>query len=286
VTDGSPTNLTHLPISGSARSQTIDFSSLNSLASCQWRWHARYVLGLPDRPGTAATLGTLMGDLTALFWEGNDWRPFLLETVRQWKADNPEAEFVPDWLDKAYWLMERYETHYGAERDQVKVIGTEVFFRLRLPGRYGYLCGAIDQLQEIDGKVWVREGKTMSDWSKMDQHERSLQTTFYLWAAQQLGYEPWGILLDGIRTYRWKRDEHPPADSFERRWLDRGPIHLANAVAEADKGLMLARELITGRLQPLRSIDQHCQWCPYKNECNADLGFNDLIVPEEFEWAE
>jgi len=153
-------------------------------------------------------------------------------------------------------------------------------------GCYGYLCGAIDQLLEIDGKAWVREGKTMADFSKMDQHERSHQTTFYMWAARQLGYEPWGILLDGIRTYQWKRDAHPPADSFERRWLDRGDQHLENAIREADIGLQLARELISGRLRPLRNISDHCGWCPYKNECNEDLGHSDLVVPNEFEMAE
>lgn len=282
------TSLTHLPITGTKRAPTIDFSSLSSLASCQWRWHQRYVLGGPDAPGQAAMLGTLMGDLTGLFWERKDWEPYLKETQRQFVEAqvNEEWASVPEWMDKAGWLMERYEEHYGPERAEVRVLGTEVWFKLRLPKRYGYLVGAIDQIQEIDGKVWIREGKTMGDWSKMDQHERSHQTTFYLWAAQQLGYEPWGILLDGIRTYRWKRDYHPPADSFERRWLDRGPVHIENCIREAGIGLSLARELIAGRLSPLRNIGDQCGWCSYKNECNADLGHNDLVVPDEFGWSE
>lgn len=284
----SPQNLTHLPISGTKRSPTIDFSSLQMLAGCQWKWWYRYVLGGEDRPGPAAMLGTFLGDMTALFWEGKDWRAFHAASEVQFQIVGEEGVFAitPEWFGRAHWLMERYEEHYRSELDNVKVLGTEVFFRLKLPGRYGYLCGAIDQLQEIDGKVWVREGKTFSDFSKMDQHERSHQTTFYMWAAQQLGYEPWGILLDGIRTYQWKRDVHPPADSFERRWLDRGPTHMANAIREADIGLMLARELITGRLKPLRNIADHCGWCDYRNECNADLGHSDLVVPDEFGFVE
>lgn len=282
------TSLTHLPISGTKRSPTIDFSSLQNLAGCQWRWYQRYVLGGPDRPGTAAQLGTYMGELTGMFWEGGDWRAYHAAAADQFRVVGEEGTeaFHPEWVYKAYWLMERYEEYYGEERDSVKVLGTEVFFKLRLPGRYGYLCGAIDQLWEIDGRVWIRECKTMADWSKMDQHERSHQTTFYLWAGQQLGYEPWGILLDGIRTYRWKRDAHPAADSFERRWLDRGPVHIENAIKEAGKGLSLARELISGRLLPLRNIADQCSWCPVRNECNEDLGHSDLVVPESFEFNE
>jgi hypothetical protein len=278
--------LTHLPVAGTKRSPTIDFSSLSVLADCQWKWHARYVRGLPDRPGPAALLGTLMGELTSTWWEGGEWEPVMLSTVAIWQAENPDAEFVPEWLDKAAWLMTRYAEHYEPERDTVKVLGTEVPFRLRLPGRYGWLVGRIDQLQEIGGRAFVRENKTGNDFSKIDQHERSHQTTLYYWAAQQLGYKPWGILLDFQRTYRWKRDEHPPADSFERRWFDRNDEHLDNAILEAGKGLTLAKLLINGHLEPLRNIEQHCSYCPYSNECNADLGFDDLVVPEEFGFIE
>ena len=286
VPDAHIAGLTHLPVSGTRRSPTIDFSSLSVLADCQWKWHARYVRGLPDRPGPAALLGTLLGDLTSAWWEGEDWEPIAVAAVKVWEAENPDAEFSPEWIGKAVWLMERYVLHYSDERDSVKVLGTEIPFKLRLPGRYGWLVGRIDQLWEVDGKVWVRENKTMGDWSKIDQHMRSHQTTLYYWAAQQLGYEPWGILLDCQRTYRWKRDEHPPADSFERRWFDRHDEQLANAIIECGKGLTLAKMLINGTLLPLRNIEQHCSYCAYSNECNAELGFSDLIVPEEFAWAE
>jgi PD-(D/E)XK nuclease superfamily len=280
--------LTHLPVAGTKRSPTIDFSSLRVLADCQWAWHARYVVGLPDRPSTAALLGTLMGAATSAFWCGEDWRPLVVETIRAWQAENPDAEFVPDWMDKAAWLMQRYEDHYGPERDAggVKVLGTEVYFKLRLPGRYGWLCGSIDQLWEIEGRTWVRENKTMNDWSKIEQHMRSHQTTLYFWAAQQLGYEPWGILLDCQRTYRWKRDPHPPADSFEQRWFDRNQAHLDNAIVEAGKGLTLAKMLINRQMEPLRNIADHCGWCSYANECNAALGFDDLVVPDSFAFEE
>jgi hypothetical protein len=285
--------LTHLPVSGTKRSPTIDFSSLQVLADCEWWWHARYVRGLGDRPSPAMRLGSLMGDMTAAWWEGADWEPIAMRAIKEWAAENPDAEFEPEWISKAVWLMERYVAHYGPERDDVEVLGTEVYFRLRLPGRYGYLVGSIDQLWlwRADNRVWVRENKTMSDFSKIEQHMRSHQTTFYFWAARQIcrerGWpEPWGILLDCERTYRWKRDEHPPADSFERRWFDRNDEHLDNAILEAGKGLTRAKMLINEVMTPMRNINDHCGWCPYSNECNAELGFGDLVVPDEFGFAE
>jgi len=278
--------LTHLPVAGTKRAPTIDFSSLSNLAGCQWRWFARYVRGLPEKPSPALRLGTLMHELCAQWWEGLDWRLHMTEVVRAWEKENPDAEFSPEWMGKAIWLMERYEDFYGPERDTVKVIATELYFKVRLPHRYGYLVGQIDNLWEIDGRLWVVERKTGADFSRLDQHERSHQTTFYYWAARQLGYEPWGIMIDFLRTYRWKRDPHPPGDSFERRWLDRNDEHLANAVLEAGKGLTLAKALINGQLEPLRNFDQHCGWCDFSNECVAELGFNDLVVPDAFAFEE
>lgn len=278
--------LTHLPVSGSRRAPTIDFSSLSNLAGCQWRWYARYVRDLPQKPSTALQLGTLMHELCGLWWQGTDWEPHLMSVVRAWQAENPDAEFVPEYMDRAAWLMNRYVENYSHERDSVKVIATELYFKVRLPNRYGYLVGQIDNLWEIDGHLWLVERKTGSDFNKLDLHERSHQTTFYYWAAQQLGYEPWGIMLDFIRTYRWKRDEHPPADSFERRWLDRNTEHLNNAILEAGKGLTLAKALINGTMLPLRNFDQHCQWCDVSNQCVAELGFSDLVVPDSFAFEE
>ncbi len=278
-------NLTHHPVTGPMRSPTIDFSSLANLADCQWRWYARHVRLFEDKPGTAAMLGTLMGRLCAAWYRGDHWEEILRDEVLVWQIENPDLASEigqPEYMERAFWLMTRYVEHYADDRPQVKVLGTEVYFKLRLPGRYGWLCGAIDELWLIDGRCWVVERKTMGDWSKMDQHERSHQTTFYLWAAQQLGYDPWGIMLDCIRTYRWKRDEHPPADSFDRRWFDRGPVHLSNALLEAGKGLTLAKALIGGHMKPLRNIADHCSWCPYTAECFTELGFDDA-TPDVFE---
>jgi PD-(D/E)XK nuclease superfamily protein len=280
--NGGTHQLTHLPVAGTRRSPTIDFSSLSLLADCQWWWHYRYVRGGPDKPTTAMLLGTLLGECASTWWEGGHWQEPIMIAMAQWQRENPEAEFTPEYFERAAWLMERYEAHYGPERASVKVIGTEVPFRLRLPNRYGWLVGRIDQLFEIDGRLWVVERKTMGDFSRAEKHTRSHQTTLYFWAAQCLGYQPWGILLDCLRTYRWKRDEHPPEDSFQRRWFDRNDTHLDNAVLEAGKALTLAKLLIGGQIQPLRNINDHCDWCPYVNECTAELGFNDLVVPDAY----
>jgi PD-(D/E)XK nuclease superfamily protein len=279
----STAGLTHLPVSGTLRSPTIDFSSLNTLTSCPKRWHYRYVQGLPEDASAALTFGSLMHELWGEFWRGSLWQATLKAEVQAWQDANPEAEFVPEYFDKAFWLMSRYETVYGPERRDIKVIGVEVPFRVRLPGRYGWLVGRIDGLFEIDHRLWVAEFKTMADWTKLDTYTWDPQVSLYYWAAQQMGYEPFGILVDAARTYRWK-GERPAEESFDRRWVDRNPEHLVAAIEEAKTGLTMAKLFIAGTVKPYRNVTRDCAWCPYRNPCVAELCFDDLVIPNEFEF--
>lgn len=280
------TSLTHLPVSGTKRWPTIDYSSLSTLADCQWKWHRKYVLGEQFEPSTAMRLGSLLGECCQIFYAGGAWQEPIVEALRIWSAENPEATACPEWIEKASWLMGRYEQHYQDERHEIRQLGAEVRFKLRLPGRYGWLVGAIDEIWEIDKRVWIVERKSGADFRKIDSGLFMVdpQTTLYYWAARQMGYEPWGICIDFLRTYRWKRDEHPPEDSFRREYYDRNDEHLVAAIREAGKGLSLAKRLIGGDLEPLRNIGEHCSWCQCRNACVADLAFEDQVIPEEFMW--
>jgi PD-(D/E)XK nuclease superfamily protein len=278
--------LTHLPVSGTRRAPTIDFTSLSTLASCQKRWHYKYVQQLDETPTTAMSLGHLMHLLFEAWWRGGDWQPVLQAEVDGWQLDNPGMEFVPEYMDRAAWLMERYVTVYGPERFEVEVVGVEVPFRVRLPGKYGWLVGRIDGLEIRDNHLWVVERKTGGDFSKLDTYTWDPQTSLYYWAARQLGYEPWGIMVDFTKTYRWKRGDRPPAESFERRWLDRNDKHLEMAIEEAKVGLDLARAIITERVRPLRNPDRHCQWCPYQGPCVSELAFGEFALPDSYEMVE
>jgi PD-(D/E)XK nuclease superfamily protein len=284
----STAGLTHLPVSGTLRSPTIDYSSLSTLADCQWKWHNKYVLGNQYEPSTAMKLGSLLGECSQEFYAGRPWEPPIIEALKEWTDENPEAEFSPEWIEKATWIMERYAAHYADDRKEVVQIGAEVPFRLRLPGRYGWLVGRIDEVWKIDRRTWIVERKSGADFRKIDSglFQWDPQTSLYYWAARELGLEPWGICVDFLRTYRWKRDEHkhPPEDSFKREWYDRNSEHLAGAIAEAGKGLTLAKLIIGGAIQPLRNLGEHCSWCECRNACMTDLAFGDLVPPDEFEW--
>jgi hypothetical protein len=283
----STAGLTHLPVSGTVRSPTIDYSSLRVLADCQWQWYENYVVGTQTEPTAAMKLGTLLGEACAEFYAGRPWEEPVLATLKEWQKANPEADYTPEWIEKAHWLMVRYSEHYADDRKEVVQIGAEIPFRLRLPHRYGWLVGRIDEVWLIDGRTWIVERKSSKDFSKLDSGLFMVdpQTSLYYWAARQLGYDPWGICIDFIRTYKWTRDlhKHPPADSFRREFYDRNDEHLRQAIREAGKGLSLAKLLIGGTLQPLRNINDHCGWCQVRNQCVADLAFEDQVVPATFE---
>lgn len=228
-------------------------------------------------------MGTLLGEACQEFYAGRPWEAVCLRWLNEWKAENPDAEFAPEFVERACWLMERYAAYYADDRKDVVQVGAEIPFRLRLPGRYGWLVGRIDEVWRINGRIWIVERKTGNDFRKLDSglFMWDPQTSLYYWAAQQLGYEPWGIVIDFLRTYRWKRDEHPPEDSFRREYFDRNTEHLDAAIKEASKGLTLAKHLIGGTLLPLRNLGEHCSWCECRNACVTDLAFGDLAVPDE-----
>jgi hypothetical protein len=202
-----------------------------------------------------------------------------------WEKHNPDAEVLPDYFHDCAWLMSRYEHVYESERasGEVEVIEQEKPFKLRLPGKYGWLIGYLDEVWKLDGRLWVVERKTMGKFDELEAFAWSPQVTLYHWAAVQLGLEPEGILLDAMRTYRWKRDErkHPPAESFQRRWLDRSPRHDEEAVLDAIAGLDRMRELRRGA-RPLRNVGRHCNYCPARVPCRLAACFG----PEEVVWDE
>jgi hypothetical protein len=284
----STAGLTHLPVSGTLRSPTIDFSSLSTLADCQWRWHRKYVLGETFEPSTPMKLGSLLGEACAEFYAGRPWQAVVMRWLTEWKAENPEAEFDPEWIERAAWIMARYERHYADDRADVTQLGAEVPFRVRLPGRYGWLVGKIDEIWKVNGRIWIVERKSGNDFRKIDSglFVWDPQTSIYYWAAKKMDMEPWGICIDFLRTYRWKRDgdARPTEESFRREWHDRTDEHLEHAIGEAGKGLTLAKLIINKTIEPLRNLGEHCSWCECRNACVADLAFEDLVVPDELEW--
>jgi PD-(D/E)XK nuclease superfamily protein len=250
------------------------------MGACEKKFSYRYLQRLPEAPTPAMAKGSLFHRGARAFWSGGDWELEVKAAGEEWIVANPTADRLPDWIPDCAWLLERYAHVYGPERSQVEVLGTEVPFRLRLPGRYAWLVGSMDMILRINGRLWVVEIKTMSDWDRLEAYCWDPQLTLYYWAATELGMAPWGILLEGARTYRWK-NPRPPEESFQRRKLDRSPEHVAEALADVDATLARIRQLANGS-RPLRNVGRDCNWCAYREPCRAELAFGPMTI----EWEE
>lgn len=291
MTDLLPARARRGPDKQSLRWPHISHSGLELLTSCERAWAFKYRDKLPDTPGPSQLRGTLLHRLQAEWWEYGDWPALAEEQGQLWIAENPEASSLPDWFTTAVWLMERYERHYHLERpegdvrDEWEVLSVEIRDRVRLPGKYGWLVFVLDLVHRHreTGKLWVRDWKSSGKKNAMDDfYTWSPQVSLYFWAAQQLKLEPWGLIIDFAYSYRWKADR-PTSETFELRWLDRGPEQLEQAVLEAMAGMDRARSILRGA-RPLRSVRDHCSWCPYRDPCRMELAFGpeySLDVEEE-----
>lgn len=258
----------------------LSYSSMGMLTACERKWAFRYRDQAPDSPSSAMQLGSTFHTLAGAWWQGGDWEATAKLLGEMWIRANPEAERMPKWFDDAVWLFERYIQVYGHERPDVEVVATELEFKVRLPGKYGWLVGKIDNLWRIDGKLWVTERKTMGDWDRMEAYCWDPQVTLYFWVAQQLGYEPWGICLDAARTYRWVEKnlhKYPPEVSFQRRWLDRNDTHLKVAMDDMTAALVRQRQLLKGD-RPIRNVSRDCGWCSFREPCMNELAFSDTGI--------
>jgi PD-(D/E)XK nuclease superfamily protein len=258
----------------------MSYSSATTLGACEKKYHYRYIQRRSEEPTSAMSKGSLFHRGARAWWTGGSWEAEVKASAEEWVATNPEAMALPDWISDAGWLLERYAARYETERDQMEVVGTEVPFRLRLPGRYAWLVGSMDMVVRIAGRTWVVEIKTMSDWDRLEAYCWDPQLSLYYWAATELDMAPWGILLEGARTYRWK-NPRPVEESFQRRWLDRSPDHIAEALADADAVLTRSRDLANGA-RPMRNVSRDCNWCPYREPCREELAFGPMTV----EWEE
>lgn len=267
-------------------------SSHADLVSCEKKYYWRKIAKVEAEPTKAMSKGSLFHRLVGAWWLTDTVEDELLVFLAEWRAehtilDEDSGELVvaplPEWVDDIYWLVKRYIEFYGPHRDDWEVLGVEVPFEVRIPGRYAYLTGRFDALvrERSSGRIWVVEWKTCSGWDSIEEYAWSPQVSLYYWAAREAGYDIEGVLIDAAYTYRWK-NPRPLQDSFQRRWLDRNEEHLEGALAELDGGMVRARELRNGAF-PLRNIDRHCGWCSYRDLCRNDLAFG---AETNLEWNE
>lgn len=246
----------------------ISFSELSTLAHCEQKWWYRYEEELEGGDqSNALYLGKLVGILTAQLRAGLSW-----QLSSAWDDEWPEEVIYT-----AQWLMERYEAHYGDPLTEgalvaSRVVATELELTATLPSGL-QVYGFVDQLiEDHEHKLWLVERKTMKDWGRLDYISADPQLTIYAWLVRENGWNVTGIAYDAIKTYRWKRDEHPAADSFQWLWLDRSEDQIQAALSEIGAAAHRRQNLAKGAW-PLHNVGPLCRTCFYRERCWEEMAF-------------
>lgn len=183
------------------------YSELSVLADCEKKWSYRYMGERVDTPPSEAMAkGTLIHGGVNGFWSAGDWGRGLEQAWEELGSRYDPAMYEQALAD-AEWILMRYEEVYRDLIGNAEVVYTEKRLQSKIPGTSFSLFGYVDRMVRIAGKLWLVETKTMKDWSRLDLITVDPQQTIYFDLASLTGYEPYGILFDAIRTYRWKPEK-------------------------------------------------------------------------------
>lgn len=245
----------------------IEFSvtGLDRFNSCERRWLLTRDIDVPQSPSPAMQLGTAFHTLMEARWLGRDWRDNLERACLE-ISPNWSSRFArPGVVDDAAWLANRHEKHYPS---LPKALAVEVPFDLQGPGCRirGRMDGLVVNPDEEHPGLWGIETKTFSKWNRCDYLQEDPQPWVYMWALQEMGFDPQGILWDGAYSYRWKEDR-PVAESFRRLWLpyDQGNInrHMAAFALQAERAASIGGD----PKKAVPSYGRGCLYCPVYQAC-------------------
>ena len=299
----------------------INYSEFNTLTSCERKWAYQYVLNEAEE---GARKGLFLGTLCHKWHERrllglgatlpSEWTDDIEPGGKPGEAQVIAlASFDPELVTRATWLAGRFVECYGAEPPSWwTVISAEDWMTREFT--WGTLVGRTDGFVRIEGKLWLIELKTYGARpGPLAYAQVSPQLGCYsLLAEAKYGERPWGIIYQGVYTYRWKpivptqasliemmkatpeggcasaRDlkaaaklmqadpnrwtERPAAESFDQIEVELGDEHLRTAETYLQSAVNRRDDLLEHGMQALPNVGRDCSWCSFKTQCWFDLG--------------
>lgn len=268
-----------IPMSDPFADRPIRTTEFSTLTGCEQRWWYRYAAEIEEPTvSPALTKGTLWHAAWAEWWENDNHFDGgrMIERV----PEDRRGLITPEILDDVIWMVKRYETVYGPTRYEWEMVANEVELEAVVGGLLlqGRADGLIRHIPT--NRLYLGEAKSMRDWRRLDILTVDPQLTHYYSLAKAAGYEIDGILYDAAKTYRWKRDEHkhPPAESFQRLFIDRTPEQCEKALEQLAAFASRRSELLGGAT-PLRNISSMtCGGCAYRAQCYDEIAFPEAEI--------
>lgn len=190
-------------------------SEIATYLACPRRWFWRYREHLVPRiPPKAPAFGTLIHNLLAQHYGA----PPASTSEQPW--DPLEREVV---LAQARAILAAYAAHDPVQRHGHTVLAVERTVVVPMPTPHGRartaaLAGKIDLIsRDAHGNVWLWDHKTCSVFAAPDWLRLDLQMRLYLYAAQELGLNPVGIVYNMLRKPQLQRRKTESPGAYEER---------------------------------------------------------------------
>lgn len=183
-------------------------SEIRAWQSCRQAWYFRYHEGLvPITPPKAPAFGTLVHSLLA----------------RHYGAESTVEPGDAVSIAQARAIVAAYSAHDPVARLQHSVQHVELTFTCRAPTPKGRsrkvtLAGKIDLITtDRYGNTWLWDHKVCSTFPNPTWLRLNIQMRLYLYAAEELGLHPVGIVYNMIRKPHLQQRQGETLEAYEDR---------------------------------------------------------------------
>ena len=292
--------------------QYFSISQVSCFRSCRQEWAYKYrdklKVKAPQRP---LYMGTTLHKLLEIRANGQDWKEHLLKVIKpEFEAMPSDYQDIlgNDFIECCEDIMDQYDWAYWNEN--IKYLATEIEIDAKIKGQKRFV-GVVDAIVEIDGDQYIMEHKTFKTTKmSMDQTWINAQTCLYIKVLNEKGWNIKGVVWDMIKTSAPKpprvlkngaygkqygeqtlmsfykigmNDGQIPPEIYEdikdnhKNFLDRyiTPVLPSVVTAVWNEFVDTVYDITKNKHTP-KSIGRDCDWCAYKDLCQAELTGGDV----------
>jgi len=305
----------------------VSNSRLTLYLRCPYAHHVKYYGGLVKKlKAMPLQRGSGVHDAIDTFHKGKSWKKSVATFRKEFNEKHIPSEIqeIGDVPEIVEIICDNYFEYYGND-DDLTYLETELHFMLPLTkdiDMEGYIDGIVEDSKSI---VWPLETKVFARWPDLDFMIFNPQGFRYIWAMNQLGYEPPGILWNIIAGKPPSKPTLTTKGVLSKAKLASTPLTVRKGIIELgldpkdhedyinsfeydsfflrhqvripkntvkqymgetiDLAKLIHKE---GHKNKIRNFSKDCSWCSYKPICQADLrGLDvDFVIKKLYERRE
>lgn len=206
--------------------------------------------------------------------------PYIDMSLNQYNIYDPDAMRL-EVLNLLYWYWETYKDN----PDKWKILEVEVEYKVKLTDDFT-LPVKIDLIVEEPGRgIGIVDHKVCWDFYSVDKIDMSPQLPRYLAAALEMGFKIDFLMYNELRRRETKDNKANPSERFRRTPV---PITTEKVVTIMHEHLVAASRISTLRQGDLETWEYlvlrnpaACQYCNFKDLCDADMNKRDAQLTEQ-----